>query len=165
MSGIRADPLKRLLNLLIDAGAAYYYCDADSRAYFTLFMPLLGELTHRETGLIANDLTRTTRPYTRRAARQTRFVLRFGEVVNLERFDATVYDVLSDLVGYEQLLPPEVNERAPPTTSGYKMVFPIVSLNVWDEDSRHDQLREASLLEISHAAYTVRSEARLLSPV
>ena len=164
MSGIRADPLKRLLNLLIDAGAAYYYCDADSRAYFTLFMPLLGELTHRETGLIANDLTRTTRPYTRRAALQTRFVLRFGEVVNLERFDATVCDVLSDLVGYEQLLPPEVDERAPPTASGYKMVFPIVSLNVWDEDSRHDQLREASLLEISHAAYLVRSEARLLSP-
>ena len=164
MSGIRADPLKRLLNLLIDAGAAYYYCDANSMAYFTLLRALLGELTHREAGLIANDLTRTTRPYTRRAAQQTRFVLRFGEVINFERFDAAVYDVLSDLVGYEQLLPPEAGERAPPTTSGYKMVFPIVSLDVWDEDSRHDQLREASLLEISHAAYIVRSKARLLSP-
>ena len=164
MSGIRTDSLKRLLNLLIDAGAAYYYCDANSMAYFTLFMPLLGELTHKETGLIANDLTRTTRPYTRRAAQQTRFVLRFGEIINFERFDAAVHDVLSDLVGYEQLLPPEDDERAPPTTASYKMIFPIVSLDVWDQDPRHDQLREMSLLEISHAAYIVRSKERLLSP-
>ena len=83
MSGIRADPLKRLVGLLIDAGAAYYYCDEHSMAYFALFMPLLGELTHRETGLIANGLTRTTRPYTRRVAWQARVILRFGEIVNL----------------------------------------------------------------------------------
>ena len=52
----------------------------------------------------------------------------------------------------------------PPTTPSYKMIFPIVSLDVWDQDSRHDQLREMSLLEISHAAYVVRSKERLLSP-
>ena len=164
MSGIRADPLKRLLNLLIDAGAAYYYCDANSMAYFNLFMPLLGELTHRETGLIANDLTRMTRPYTRRAAQQTRFVMRFGEIINFERFDAAVYDVLSDLVGYEQLLPPEDGGRVTPTSPNHRMIFPIASLDTWSGDPRHDQLREANLLEISHAAYIVRSSERLLSP-
>ena len=114
--------------------------------------------------MIANDLGRTTRPYTRRAAQQTRFLLRFGEIINLERFDAAVHDVLSDLVGYEQLLPPEDDGQTSSATASYEMVFPIVSLDVWDQDSRHDQLREASLLEISHAAYTVRTKERLLSP-
>ena len=56
MSGIRAASLHRLVNLLIDSGAAYCFQDNEAFPGFAIYVPLLGELIHEDVDKVVGDL-------------------------------------------------------------------------------------------------------------
>ena len=155
---MNANSLKRLLDLLIDTGAARYYRDEQGDLNFALFVPLLGELTLEATDEVTSNLLASTKPFVNGTSRQAGHTLCFISISNKQRFDAALRGVLCRLSGYEPLITPK------PFVSGDHRSFPTVTADQWDVGSLDETAREASLLAIGYVAYDVRRFGQLLPP-
>ena len=156
MSGIRARPHQRLLDLLIDTGAASFYRDRQDNTNFSLFMPLLGELTLEGTDELITDFTCLTRPFMRQEAERLGNTLSFRYITHPSRFDEAMRSGLADLNGYDQRVPPEPRRR------DAALSFPLIEWEDWHRDTPGERARDASLLGVGYAAFRVRKEERLL---
>ena len=156
MAGVRAQPLKRLLSLLGDAGAAHYRLDEENRPYFVLYTPLLGGLIQEETSKVVTDLRRTSRPFLGCDARESGPLLCFNEIVSTSRFETALLDVLGGLCSYERVVC-----DSEPGSVGHSP-FPTLSLSEIDEDPIGELVRRTCLTEVSYVANRVRKLSRPL---
>ena len=157
MSGICAAPLNRLITLMVDAGAAYYHLDEETLPAFVIYVPLLGELTHKDTRKVITDLKRTTRPFLQCIACEVGLYVHFNEITELYRFEAAVVATLGDLPAYECAVGIPAEKRAETPS------FPVLSVSAFDEGSVGECIRRVCVAEVSHAASRVRKLARPLT--
>ena len=157
MSGIRAASLHRLVNLLIDSGAAYCFQDCEAFPGFAIYVPLLGELIHEDVDKVVGDLRRVTRPFMRCRPQENGPFVYFNEIIEPDRFEAAIIAILGNLDGYADVL----------YASGRKHkdipAFPMLSLDEHDEGSTGECIRRACLVEVSYAANRVREFGRPLN--
>ena len=159
MSGARATPHQRLLALLVDAGAAYYYLQPkkDTRD-FELYLPLLLKLAVEDKQVLVADLMRRTAPFVRSATRLDYMRMSFYSVLNAERFEAALLSALGDLETYKR--PIEFPTTVVPRKAAR---FPTMTLDSAGAYSPDERALDLCRSQVALAAHMVRTRRRRLA--
>ena len=161
MPGARATPHERLLTLLVDAGAAFYYIQPKRGTRdFELYLPLLLELAVENKEALVADLKRRTRPFVRAVTRLDYMRMSFYSVLNEERFEMALLSALGDLETYKRPI------EFPVTAAPCKVArFPTMTLASEGAYSPDEIALQICRCQVALAAHMVRTRRRGLSLV